>query len=196
MKTIELKGTLRTELGKKATKQLRKLDQFPCVIYGSVDPVHFVADLKEYGHLVYTPHVYLAKITIDGTTYDAVVQDIQFHPVSDEILHIDFLQVVPEKPVRVSLPVKLEGFAKGVQQGGKLSLELRKLQVKGLVKHIPDHLVVDVTPLSVGQTVKVRDLAFEGLELLDQKNQVVATVKTTRAAKGTATGEGGEESGK
>lgn len=194
MKTIDLKGTLRTELGKKATKLLRKHEQFPCIIYGSGEPIHFAADSKEYGHLVYTPHVYLANITIENTVYQAVVQDIQFHPVTDQILHMDFLQVLPTKPVRVSIPVKLEGFAKGVQQGGKLSLEMRKLHLKGLIADIPEHLVVDVTELGVGQTIKVRDLAFEGLELLDQKNQVVAAVKVTRAVKGTATaGEGAEE---
>lgn len=186
MKTLDLKGTIRTDLGKKATKKVRLEERIPCIIYGINQPIHFEADAKEFGHLVYTPHVYLANLDLDGTAHQAVVKEIQFHPVTDKILHIDFIEVIPEKPITVAIPVQLEGFAKGVQQGGKLALQMRKLTVKGLVKDIPAQLLVDVTNLEVGHSIKVRDLSFDGLEMLNPKNAVVATIKTTRAAKAAA----------
>lgn len=191
MKTFELTGALRQELGKKATKKVRKSDAIPCVLYGEGEPIHFVADTKEYGHVVYTPHVYLLNIDIEGTVHQAVIKEIQFHPVSDAILHMDFLKVIPGKPVSVTIPVRLEGFAKGVQQGGKLKLEIKRVKVKGESTKIPDHLTVDVTELGVGQTIKVRDLSFDDFTILDPKNVVIASVKSTRASKGgTGTEEG------
>jgi large subunit ribosomal protein L25 len=186
MKTLDLKGTIRTETGKKATKRVRREEKIPCILYGINQPIHFEADAKEYGHLVYTPQVYLANLELEGSVHQAVVKDIQFHPVSDKILHIDFVEVAADKPITVKIPVQLEGFAKGVQQGGKLVLQMRKLALKGLVSEIPAHLIVDVTNLEVGQSLKVRDLSFKGLELLDSKNSVVATIKITRAAKAAA----------
>jgi large subunit ribosomal protein L25 len=190
MKTYDLKGTLRQELGKKATKKVRKDENIPCVIYGDGEPVHFMGNLKEFGHVVYTPHVYLLNIDVEGTTHHAVIKDIQFHPVSDAILHMDFLKVVPGKPVSVSIPVRLEGFAKGVQQGGKLKLEIKRVKVRGEATKIPDHLSVDITNLGVGQTIKVRDLSFPDFTILDPKNVVIASVKSTRASKGGAETEG------
>ncbi|MFO7616716.1 MAG: 50S ribosomal protein L25/general stress protein Ctc [Bacteroidales bacterium] len=186
MKTLDLKGTIRTETGKKATKRVRREEKIPCILYGINQPIHFEADAKEYGHLIYTPHVYLANLDLDGAVYQAIVKEIQFHPVSDKILHIDFIEVQANKPISVKIPVQLEGFAKGVQQGGKLVLQMRKLALKGLVSEIPAQLDIDVTNLEVGQTLKVRELSFEGIELLDPKNSVVATIKTTRAAKAAA----------
>jgi len=194
MKTFELNGTLRQELGKKATKKVRNEESIPCVIYGEGEPVHFMGNTKEFSHVVYTPHVYLLNINIEGTTHHAVVKDLQFHPVSDAILHMDFLKVIPGKPVSVTVPVRLEGFAKGVQQGGKLKLEIKRVKVRGEATKIPDHLTVDITDLGVGQTIKVRDLSFEDFTILDPKNLVIASVKSTRASKGGpgTEGEGGE----
>ena len=186
MKTLDLKGTIRTETGKKATKRVRREEKIPCILYGINQPIHFEADAKEYGHLVYTPQVYLANLELEGTVHQAVVKEIQFHPVTDKILHIDFVEVDKDKPITVKIPVQLDGFAKGVQQGGKLVLQMRKLALKGLVSEIPAHLVVDVTNLEVGHSLKVRDLSFKGLELLDPKNSVVTTIKITRAAKAAA----------
>jgi len=186
MKTLDLKGTIRTETGKKATKRVRREEKIPCILYGINQPIHFEADAKEYGHLVYTPQVYLANLELEGAVHQAVVKDIQFHPVTDKILHIDFVEVDKDKPITVKIPVQLDGFAKGVQQGGKLVLQMRKLALKGLVSEIPAHLVVDVTNLEVGHSLKVRDLSFKGLELLDPKNSVVTTIKITRAAKAAA----------
>jgi len=183
MKTFDLTGTLRKEVGKKASKQVRKEESFPCVMYGEGTPIHFVANAKEYGRIVYTPSVYLLNINIEGTIHQAVIQAIQFHPVSDIILHMDFLEVVPGKPVSVSIPVQLEGFAAGVQQGGKLKLEMKRVKVRGDATKIPDKLILEVTSLTLGQTIKVRDLSYPDFTLLDPKNSVIASVKIVRATK-------------
>lgn len=184
MKTFDLKGTLRKELGKKATKQVRREDSIPCVLYGSGEPVHFIANEKEYSQVINTASTYQINLDIDGTVYPAILKDLQFHPVSDRVLHIDFIRITDGHPVIVSIPVRLEGFAKGVQQGGKLKLEMRRVSVKGLIKNIPDELLLDVTPVEVGQSIKVRDLSYPEFDILDPKNAVIASVKTTRAAKG------------
>jgi len=186
MKTFDLKGTLRKELGKKATKQVRKDESIPCVLYGSGEPVHFVANEKEYGEVVYTPSTFQINLDIDGTVCPAIMKDIQFHPVSDKILHIDFIRIADGKPVIVTIPVRLEGFAKGVQQGGKLKMEMRRVKVSGMISTLPDELLLDVTNIEVGQSIKVRDLTFTDFQILDPKNAVIASVKTTRAAKGAA----------
>jgi large subunit ribosomal protein L25 len=186
MKTIDLKGTLRKELGKKATKKVRNEESIPCVLYGSGEPVHFIANEKEYGQVIYTPSTYQINLDIDGTVYPSIMKEIQFHPVSDRPIHIDFIRIADGRPVIVSIPVRLEGFAKGVQQGGKLKMEMRRVKVKGIIQSIPDELLLDVTNVEVGQSIKVRDLSFPEFEILDPKNAVIASVKTTRAAKGAA----------
>ncbi len=186
MKTFDLKGTLRTDLGKKATKKVRKEDSIPCVLYGSGEPVHFTGNEKEFGQVIYTPSTFQINLDIDGKICPAIMKDIQFHPVSDKPLHIDFIRIVDEKPVNVSIPVRLEGFAKGVQQGGKLKLEMRRVKVSGLINNLPDELLLDVTNVEVGQSIKVRDLSYSEFNILDPKNAVIASVKTTRAAKGAA----------
>lgn len=184
MKTFDLNGTLRTELGKKATKKVRKEESIPCILYGSGEPIHFMANAKEFGHIVYTPSVYLLNINIEGTIHQAIIQAIQFHPVSDLILHMDFLRVVEGQPVSVSIPVQLEGFAKGVQQGGKLKMEMKRVKIRGEATKLPDALILDVTELEVGLTIKVRDLKYDDFTILDPKNAVIVSLKTTRAVKG------------
>ena len=186
MKTFDLKGTTRKELGKKATKQVRNSESVPCVLYGEGEPIHFMGNEKEYGQVIYTPSSYQINLDIDGTIYPAVMKAQQFHPVSDRLLHLDFMKIAKDKPVSVSIPVRLEGFAKGVQQGGKLKLEMRRVTVRGLINLLPDELVIDVTTLEVGQSLKVRDLNPADFTIMDPKNSVLASVKTTRAAKGAA----------
>lgn len=193
MKTIELKGTPRTEVGKKATKQLRKQDMIPCVLYGGETPVHFTAPVNDFRHLIYTPHVYIVNLDVDGTKYMATIKDAQYHPVSDKILHLDFLQIFEDKPTVIGIPVVTKGFAAGVQAGGRLKIEMRRLMVKALPKDFPDQLTVNVEKIGLGQSLKVRDLSFDGLELLDPSGQVVVSVKLTRVAKGMAAAEAGEE---
>ena len=191
MKSIEIKGTVRTDLGKKATRELRKNNGVPCVLYGVKKdenglPVatHFTVTVDGLRNLVYTPNIYLVNLDIDGTVVTAIMKDIQFHPVKDTILHVDFLQVEENKPVLMEVPVQLEGLAEGVRAGGKLALQIRKLKVKANYTSITERLVIDVTPLGLGKTIKVGELSYEGLELLNAKDAVVCAVKLTRAARG------------
>ncbi|MFO8001553.1 MAG: 50S ribosomal protein L25/general stress protein Ctc [Marinilabilia sp.] len=183
MQTIELKANKRDNLGKSATKQVRREGKVPCVIYGGEETLHVSALLKEFNKLVYTPNVHLVKLDVDGTVYDAIIQDIQYHPVSEDALHVDFLQIFEDKPITVEVPVKLKGLAPGVKAGGKLNLEKRKLKVKALAKDIPNFLEVDISKLGLGKGIQVGHLNFENLELLNNKNQVVVSVKLTRAAR-------------
>ena len=193
MKSIEIKGSLRTETGKKATRELRNNDIVPCVLYGvqkdeNGNPVatHFTVTTDGLRNLVYTPHIYVVDLNIDGKIVNAIMKDIQFHPVTDKILHVDFYQIDEAKPIVMEVPVQLEGLAEGVKAGGKLTLQMRKLKVRALYNAIPERLVVNVSHLGLGKTVKVGELSYEGLELLNAKEAVVCAVKLTRAARGAA----------
>lgn len=184
MKTFELKGTLRTDLGKKATKAIRNEGGVPCELYGIGENVHFTCTSADLRKLLYTPEIYVVNLTVEGKEYKAVMREIQFHPVTDKVLHIDFYQVNEEKPVVMEVPVRLEGLAAGVRAGGKLSLEMRKLRVKALYTAIPEILVINVENLELGKTIQVRALQFENMEILNAPNAVVCAVKLTRAARG------------
>ena len=186
MKTIQINGTARNDFGKKFAKAARREGQVPCIIYGGGEEKTFTIDAKELNQLTYTPNSYIVELNIDGKVEKAVMRDVQFHPVREEILHIDFYRVQEGKPVAVNVPVRLTGNAEGVKIGGKLALSARKLTVKGLVEFIPDEIVVDVTPLKVGQTIFVGDLAFEGLKFLSPATQAVCAVRVTRASRGAA----------
>ena len=171
MKSIEIKGTVRTDVGKKATHELRKNTGVPCVLYGVQKdekglPVatHFSVPTEGLRNLVYTPHIYVVDLNIDGKIVNAILKDIQFHPVTDAILHVDFYQI----------------------EETKLALQLRKLKVKALYNVIPERLIIDVTSLGLGKTIKVGELSYEGLELINAKEAVVCAVKLTRAARGAA----------
>lgn len=191
MQTIELKAAKRENLGKTATKQLRNEGQVPCVLYGGEETLHVSALLKDFNKLIYTPSVHIVKLNVDGKVYNAIIQDVQFHPVSDDAIHVDFLQVFEDKPVTIEIPVKLNGLAAGVKAGGKLNLEKRKLKVKALAKDLPDVLDIDITKLGLGKGIQVGHLSYDNLELLNNKNQVVVSVKLTRAAR--AAGQTAEE---
>ena len=191
MKSIEIKGSLRTATGKKATRDLRNSNSVPCVLYGLQKdenglPVatHFTVTVDGLRNLVYTPHIYVVDLNIDGTVHTAIMKDIQFHPVKDTILHVDFLEINEANPIVMQVPVQLEGLAEGVKAGGKLALQVRKLKVKALYNVIPERLVINVTNLGLGKTIKVGELSYEGLELLNAKEAVVCAVKLTRAARG------------
>ena len=191
MKSIEINGSLRTETGKKATRELRKSNSVPCVLYGinkdekgNQVATHFTVTNDGLRNLVYTPHIYVVDLNIDGKVVTAIMKDIQFHPVTDRILHVDFLQIDETNPIVMEVPVKLEGLAEGVKAGGKLALQVRKLKVKALYNLIPERLIVDVTNLGLGKTIKVGELNYEGLQILNAKEAVVCAVKLTRAARG------------
>ena len=190
MKTFELNGTARTGLGKKATKADRVSENVPCELYGVADNVHFTATKSDLRKLIYTPEVFIVDLTIDGNKSKAIMKALQFHPVTDNVLHIDFYQVTETKPVVVEIPVKLEGLAEGVKAGGKLALEMRKLKVKGLYTQLPENIVIDVTELGLGKSIQVAKVSVDKLEILNAKNAVVCQVKLTRAARGAAAAAG------
>ena len=187
MKSIEINAKLREKTGKKDSKKTRKSEMIPCVLYGTEKNIHFSAPEADFRHLIYTSEVKYAKIMLDGHEHKAIVKDIQFHPVSDKIIHIDFLNIYDDKPITVSVPVRLEGFAKGVQDGGKLSQDVRRLKIKGLHKDFVEEVVIDVTSLGIGKSVKVADINLNNLQIMEMPNKSVASVKVTRVAKETET---------
>ncbi|MDR1372585.1 MAG: 50S ribosomal protein L25/general stress protein Ctc [Dysgonamonadaceae bacterium] len=186
MKTFALTGSLRESIGKKAAKAYRKASLIPAVIYGGSEVVHFNVTKDSVRKLVYTPEVQIVDLIIGDKNSKAIVKELQFHPVTDEILHIDFLQISEDKPVVIEIPVSLEGLAEGVREGGKLSQELRKLKVKGVYTNFPEKLSINVEKLGLGKVIQVGDLNFENLEILNAKENVVVAVKLTRAARGAA----------
>jgi large subunit ribosomal protein L25 len=187
MKTFELTGSKREGTGKKAAKAYRKESLVPGVLYGGEEVIHFTVTKEGIRKLIYTPEVQIVDLTIDDKAVKAILKDTQYHPVSDELLHVDFQQIFEDKPVTLEIPVVLEGLAQGVKDGGKLSLEIRKLKVRGLYKNFPEKLAINIEDLGLGKTVQVGALQFENLELLNAKDNVVAAVKLTRAARGAAT---------
>ena len=183
MQTIQINGTARNDFGKKFAKAARREGQVPCIVYGGGEEIAFSVDAKELGQLIYTPNSYIIEINIDGKIVKAVMREVQFHPVREQILHVDFYRIQEGKPVAVNVPVRLTGNAEGVKIGGKLALSARKLTVKALVEYIPDEIVVDVTPLKVGQTIFVGDLQFEGLTFVTPATTAVCAVRVTRASR-------------
>jgi large subunit ribosomal protein L25 len=192
MKTFELKGNLRTDLGKKASDELRKKELVPCVLYGGGENVHFYTSVLALRDLVYTPHVYIVNLDIEGKKYQAVMREIQFHPVTDRILHVDFLQIFEDKPVVIDIPVKVTGNSVGVKKGGKLKIAKRYLKVKALPKHLPDVLEVNTDDLDVGQHIRVNKLNFDNLTIINKPNELVVSVLTSRLVKEGAAAEGGK----
>ena len=185
MKTIVINGSFRTELGKKSSKELRKALNVPCVIYGGKENIHFYTHENNFKKLVYTPDAHLVNLKIEGKEYNAVLKEIQFHPVSDRIIHIDFTEVAVDKPVIIGIPVKVTGDSVGVKAGGKLRIRRRSLLVKGYVNEIPEFLPIDITELKIHQSVKVGDLSFDKIELLDPKRSMVVAVATSRVVQKT-----------
>ena len=183
MKSIELNAQLREKTGKKDSKKLRKSEMIPCVLYGTEKNIHFAAPESDFRHLIYTSEVKYAKILLEGNTHNAIVKDLQFHPVSDKLIHVDFLNIYDDKPITVSVPVRLEGFAKGVQDGGKLSQDVRRLNVKGLLKDFIEEILIDVTSLGIGKSIKVSDLKLNNLQVIEMPNKSIASVKVTRVVK-------------
>lgn len=206
METFKLVGELREQTGKKVAKAYRREGKIPCVLYSKGDNVHFVAPVGGFRKLVYTPNAYFIELDLGGKKEMAILKDIQFHPVSDEILHVDFTRVNDKDPIIIELPVKLEGLAKGVRDGGRLLPGTRKLRVKGLMGDLPSVLVVDITKMEIGDTIQAGSLSFPNVEMVESPHTVVVQVKRVRAALKTASvddeddeddeeGEEGEDSG-
>jgi len=212
MKTFKLEGTPRTDIGRKASKELRKQGLVPAVLYGQ-EPVElpykgklnagekvveigdnkglivtdFTVSVEGVRKLIYTPEIHLVDIEIKGSkATKAILKDSQYHPVSDDLLHLDFQEVFESKPIVMAVPVVLEGHAVGVRSGGKLNQSMRKLRVKGLAANVPEKLVVNVEHLELGKVIKVGELSYDNIELVDPKNAVVCIVKMTRASQSAA----------
>ncbi|MET3034778.1 50S ribosomal protein L25/general stress protein Ctc [Chryseobacterium sp. NRRL B-14859] len=182
MKSITIQGTKRESVGKKSTKALRDAELVPCVVYGGEAPLNFSAEEKAFKGLVYTPEAHTVSIEVDGKTIPAVLQDIQFHPITDKILHADFYQLADDKPVIMEVPVRITGRAKGVVAGGVLRQSFRKLKVKALPANLPDEIVVDVTPLRIGNKLYIGGIKAEGYSFMHPDNAVVVAVKMSRNA--------------
>jgi large subunit ribosomal protein L25 len=183
MKSITIKGSQRENVGKKATKAVRDAGMVPCVIYGGSQPVHFAADERAFKNLVYTPNAHTVVIELEsGKKVDCILQDIQFHPVSDKILHIDFFQLNEEKEIVMEVPVKVSGTSPGVLLGGVLRLNQRRLKVKALPKNLPDFVEADITPLEMGNKLYVTKIPTNNFKLMHPDNTVVCQVRISRAA--------------
>ena len=183
MKSITINGSQRESVGKKATKALRNAGQVPCVLYGGDKPVHFSAPELAFSKLVYTPNAHTVVINLDnGEVLNAVLQDIQFHPVTDRILHVDFYQLFEDKEIALNIPVNLVGNSKGVKNGGVLRRNNRKLRIKALPANLPDFIEIDITPLKIGDKVAVGDLPTGDYTFLQTDTTVVCRVSTSRVA--------------
>ena len=183
MKSLTINASQRESVGKKSTKALRNAGQVPCVIYGGETVVHFAAPEIAFKNLVYTPDVHTVEIVLDnGTKVNAILQDIQFHPVTDRILHIDFIEIFDDKPITVELPFRTTGNSKGVRNGGVLRFNLRRVKVKGLASNLPDVIEGDITELKIGNKLYVTDVASENYTILHPDNTVICQVKTSRNA--------------
>ena len=193
MREITINGQKREATGKKASKMMRKEGLVPCNLYGEKkdgkglpEAVAFSVPFTEIRKAVYTPHVYIVNINLDGKPHKAIIKELQFHPTTDALLHADFYEVTETKPITVGIPVKLNGLAQGVRDGGKLNLSIRKIDVTAPYGKIPEILNIDVTSLGLGKSIKVGELSFEGLELATPAQVVVCSVKETRASKSAA----------
>jgi large subunit ribosomal protein L25 len=182
MQSIKLSAHKRQEFGKKSTKAVRKQERIPAVVYGQGDPVNFSLDVADVKPLIYTPKSYIVELDIEGRKETAVLREVQFHPVREEILHMDFYRVSAERPVTIDVPVRITGNSEGVKMGGKLVQNKRKLTVSGLLQHLPDELVVDITELGIGKTIFVGDLKYDNLRLLNPASTAVCAIRVTRAA--------------
>ena len=196
MKEISVSGQKRSETGKKASKLMRKEGLVPCNLYGEKkgenglpEAMSFAVPMADLRKVIYTPHIYVVNLNIDGAEHKAIIKELQFHPVKDTLLHIDFYEINEQKPITIGIPVKLNGLAQGVRDGGRLSLIVRKVNVTAKYQDIPETLDIDVTDLTIGKSIKVGDLSFEGLEMATSKEVVVCTIKATRKSNAAAQAE-------
>jgi large subunit ribosomal protein L25 len=181
MKKVSLSGSLRENVGKKDAKMHRKAFQVPCVVYGGKEQIHFVADEKMLMKIMHTPVAHIFELNVGGKKHSTIVQDVQYHPVTDRMLHVDFMEIIPEKPVIIGVPIKVSGTAPGVLRGGKLIKKMRKLVIKALVQNLPDEINVSIDGLEIGDSVKVSNMTLENVTFLDPASSVIVGVRTARA---------------
>lgn len=199
MKEIEVTGKKRSTIGKKSSKNLRKEGFIPCNLYGEAKDENgapkalaFTCPMNELRKIVYTPHIYVINLIIDGESHTAILKELQFHPVTDALLHVDFYEVNDQKPITIGIPVKLTGLAQGIRDGGRMNLSIHKINVTAKYQDIPEHLDIDVTDLKIGKSIKVGDLHFEGLEMATSKEVVVCSIKATRKSNAASKAEDAE----
>ncbi len=193
MKTISMSGSLRENVGKKDAKKLRREGKVPCVIYGGEKQIHFSVEAGQFRPLVFTPEIAFVELNIDGEKYRAILQDIDYHVVTGNIMHADFLELHDEKPIVMGVPVRTTGNSQGVIKGGVLMTKLRRLKVKALPANMPEEIVLDITDLEIGDSIKVEAIEAKDFTLLDAPNAVVVTVRVTRAAAAAAAAAAAEE---
>ncbi|WP_041693656.1 50S ribosomal protein L25/general stress protein Ctc [Emticicia oligotrophica] len=185
MKKAEIVGYNRANLGRSASQELRNEGMVPCVIYGGAEQVSFYAPIYLFRPLLFTPDVYEVTINIEGKVYTAILQDTQFHPTNDQITHADFLEITPDKVIKVAVPIKLHGPSEGQKKGGKLVQKMRKLRVQGPAQHIPDYINIDIKDLDLGKSVKVGAITpIEGVKILEAASNPVAFISIPRALRG------------
>lgn len=188
MKTVSMSGSLRANVGKKDAKMNRAEGKVPCVIYGGKEELHFTLNGKDLDTLLFTPYTFLVDLNIDGKKFTATLQDVQYHPVSDQTLHADFLQVTPGKPIVVYLPLRIEGNSPGVLRGGKLIKKFRKLKVKGLSDHMPEEITLNISKMEIEDTIRISDIKIPNIEVLEVPGKMVVSVASTRAVEPTVPG--------
>ena len=181
MKSVQLSGSLRTNVGKVNAKAIRLQGQVPCVIYGGKEQIHFQADERAFKPVIFTPNAHIVEINLDGKVYKTVLQDAQYHKLNDKLTHADFLEIQEGKPVTANIPVVLTGQSEGVKKGGKLVLKLRKLKARGIAAELPDSIEISISKLEIGGSIAIGDLDIKGVTLLNAKNVSVVAVQTTRA---------------
>jgi large subunit ribosomal protein L25 len=181
MKSVQLSGSLRANVGKVNAKAVREKGNVPCVIYGGKEQIHFEADIRAFKPVIFTPNAHIVEIDLDGKVYKTVLQEAQYHKINDKLIHADFLEIQDGKPVTANIPIVITGQSEGVKKGGKLVLKMRKLKVRGIAATLPDTISIDITKLDIGDSVAVGDIVVEGATLLNAKNVSVVSVTTTRA---------------
>ena len=195
MQTVKLSGSSRENVGKKISKELRREGLVPAVLYGGSEQLHLAFDRKKVSKLVFTPNVYQIELELDGGNRKAIIQEVQFHPVTDEILHVDMLELFDDKPVKMKLPVRIVGNSIGVRNGGKLLVNFRKIDVRALPSALPDAVEVDISPLRIGFGIRIKEVSIDGVELLNDPNAMLVQVAVSRGAAKGSDDEGEEEDG-
>ena len=180
MRTVSLSGSLRTGVGSKDAAQIRAKGHVPCVIYGGKEQVHFHVDEKQFKPIIFTPEACVVNINVDGKEYNAILQASQYHKITDKLIHADFLELVEGKPVTLAIPIKLHGQSKGVKDGGKLVQKFRKMNLRGLISNIPQHIDIDIENLGIGKSITPADLKIEGVSILHPSNISIVSVAATR----------------
>ncbi len=193
MESISITGSVRKSLGKADAKVLRKEGLVPCIIYGGAENIHFQLDERAFNKLINTPQSYIVNVELDGKVYASIIKDVQFHPLSDRVIHVDFQLLAPGKAVKLTLPIRTEGVSRGVLNGGKLQQVLRRAKVSGVPSELPDFITIDITKLRIGQSVKVKDVKIKGVTFMENENQILVAIKAKRGAKLDDSGDDEEE---